>query len=130
MPVAARDYWRSRGSSRDVARCASLLRCERFHRKRLRCSLRPATRACRVSRPNLLLKSPPLFFLLPLLGSFALAWLAARSGFGESLIIAVGGAGFLLARLLVRRLTRRQTDDPAMQPVVLRTLVGGPPGPV
>ncbi|MFR0689600.1 SoxR reducing system RseC family protein [Enterobacterales bacterium AE_CKDN230030158-1A_HGKHYDSX7] len=78
----------------------------------------------------LLLKSALLFYLLPLLGMFALALPAAHLGLGEPLIIAAGLAGFLLAWLFVRRYTRRHSDDPAMQPVVLRALVGGPPGPV
>lgn len=79
---------------------------------------------------DLLLKSALLFYLSPLLGLFALSLLAARLGFGEPLVIAAGLAGFLLAWLLVRRLGRRHSDDPAMQPVVLRALVGGPLGPV
>ncbi|MDF3865442.1 SoxR reducing system RseC family protein [Pseudomonas denitrificans (nom. rej.)] len=79
---------------------------------------------------DLLLKSALLFYLSPLIGLFALALLAARLDLGEPLIIVAGLAGFLLSWLLVRRYTRRYTDDPAMQPVVLRALVGGPPGPV
>jgi sigma-E factor negative regulatory protein RseC len=78
----------------------------------------------------LLLKSALLIYLFPLLGLFALALLAARLGLGEPIIIVAGLAGFLLAWLLVRRVSRRHADDPAMQPVVLRALVGGPPGPV
>jgi len=78
----------------------------------------------------LLLKSALLVYLFPLLGLFALALLAARLGLGEPIIIVAGLAGFLLAWLLVRRVSRRHADDPAMQPVVLRALVGGPPGPV
>ncbi|QRY81771.1 SoxR reducing system RseC family protein [Pseudomonas sp. PDNC002] len=79
---------------------------------------------------DLLLKSALFFYLSPLLGLFALALLAARIGLGEPFIIVAGMAGFLLAWLLVRRFARRYMDDPAMQPVVLRALVGGPPGPV
>jgi sigma-E factor negative regulatory protein RseC len=79
---------------------------------------------------DLLLKSALLFYLVPLIGLLAPALLAARFGLGEPLIIAAGLVGFLLSWLLVRRSARRHTDDPAMQPVVLRTLVGGPPGPV
>ncbi|WP_253453964.1 SoxR reducing system RseC family protein [Pseudomonas nitroreducens] len=79
---------------------------------------------------HLLLRSALLFYLSPLIGLFALALLAARLDLGEPLIIVAGLAGFLLAWLLVRRHARRHTDDPAMQPVVLRALVGGPPGPV
>ena len=79
---------------------------------------------------DLLLKSALLFYLSPLIGLFALALLAARLDLGEPLIIVAGLAGFLLSWLLVRRYTRRHADDPAMQPVVLRALVGGPPGPV
>jgi len=79
---------------------------------------------------DLILKSALLFYLSPLIGLFALALLAAQIGLGEPLIIVAGLAGFLLAWLLVRRHARRHMDDPAMQPVVLRALVGGPPGPV
>ncbi|MCP1649160.1 sigma-E factor negative regulatory protein RseC [Pseudomonas nitroreducens] len=79
---------------------------------------------------ELLLKSALLFYLSPLIGLFALALLAARFDLGEPLIIVAGLAGFLLTWLLVRHYARRHTDDPAMQPVVLRALVGGPPGPV
>lgn len=79
---------------------------------------------------DLLLKSALLFYLSPLIGMFALALLAARLDLGEPLIIVAGLAGFLLAWLFVRRRARRHMDDPAMQPVVLRALVGGPPGPV
>ncbi|MBD9679806.1 SoxR reducing system RseC family protein [Pseudomonas sp. PDM18] len=79
---------------------------------------------------DLLLKSALLFYLLPLIGLFALALLAACLDLGEPLIIVAGLAGFLLSWLPVRRYARRHTDDPAMQPVVLRALVGGPPGPV
>lgn len=79
---------------------------------------------------GLLLKSALLFYLSPLIGLFTLALPAAGLDLGEPLIIVAGLAGFLLAWLLVRHYTRRHTDDPAMQPVVLRALVGGPPGPV
>lgn len=79
---------------------------------------------------DLLLRSSLLFYLFPLIRMFALALLAARLDLGEPLIIVAGLAGFLLVWLLVRHYTRRHTDDPAMQPVVLRALVGGPPGPV
>ncbi|MHB9799739.1 SoxR reducing system RseC family protein [Pseudomonas sp. MT3] len=79
---------------------------------------------------DLLLKSALLFYLSPLLGLFALALLASRIGLGEPLVVAAGLAGFLLAWLFVRRLSRRHSNDPAMQPVVLRALVGGPSGPV
>lgn len=79
---------------------------------------------------GLLLKSALLFYLSPLIGLFTLALPAAGLDLGEPLIIVAGLASFLLAWLLVRHYTRRHTDDPAMQPVVLRALVGGPPGPV
>lgn len=79
---------------------------------------------------DLLLKSALLFYLAPLFGLFALALLVAQLDLGEPFIIVAGLAGFLLAWLLVRRFARRHADDPAMQPVVLRALVGGPSGPV
>jgi len=93
-------------------------------------SLKPGDEILLGVDEDLLLKSALLFYLSPLIGLFALALLAARLDLGEPLIIVAGLAGFLLAWLLVRRHARRHTDDPAMQPVVLRALVGGPPGPV
>ncbi|MBD9513772.1 SoxR reducing system RseC family protein [Pseudomonas sp. PDM22] len=93
-------------------------------------SLKPGDEILLGVDEDLLLKSALLFYLSPLIGLFALALLAARLDLAEPLIIVAGLAGFLLAWLLVRRHARRHTDDPAMQPVVLRALVGGPPGPV
>ncbi|WP_448679560.1 SoxR reducing system RseC family protein [Pseudomonas nicosulfuronedens] len=93
-------------------------------------SLKPGDEILLGVDENLLLKSALLFYLSPLIGLFVLALLAARLDLGEPLIIVAGLAGFLLAWLLVRRYSRRHVDDPAMQPVVLRALVGGPPGPV
>ncbi|WP_236171916.1 SoxR reducing system RseC family protein [Pseudomonas pseudonitroreducens] len=93
-------------------------------------SLKPGDEILLGMDEELLLKSALLFYLSPLIGLFALALLAARFDLGEPLIIVAGLAGFLLTWLLVRHYARRHTDDPAMQPVVLRALVGGPPGPV
>jgi len=93
-------------------------------------SLKPGDEILLGVDEDLLLKSALLFYLSPLIGLFVLALLAARLDLGEPLIIVAGLVGFLLSWLLVRRYTRRHTDDPAMQPVVLRALVGGPPGPV
>ncbi|MFS2126450.1 SoxR reducing system RseC family protein [Pseudomonas sp. Pseusp97] len=93
-------------------------------------SLKPGDEILLGMDEDFLLKSALLFYLSPLIGLFALALLAARLDLGEPLIIVAGLAGFLLAWLLVRRFARRHADDPAMQPVVLRALVGGPPGPV
>jgi sigma-E factor negative regulatory protein RseC len=93
-------------------------------------SLKPGDEILLGMDEDLLLKSALLFYLSPLIGFFALALLAARLDLGEPLIIVAGLAGFLLAWLSVRRYVRRHADDPAMQPVVLRALVGGPPGPV
>jgi sigma-E factor negative regulatory protein RseC len=93
-------------------------------------SLKPGDEILLGVDEDLLLKSALLFYLSPLIGLFALALLAARLDLGEPLLIVAGLVGFLLSWLLVRRYTRRHTDDPAMQPVVLRALVGGPPGPV
>ncbi|MEP9317854.1 SoxR reducing system RseC family protein [Pseudomonas sp. LABIM340] len=93
-------------------------------------SLKPGDEILLGVDEDLLLKSALLFYLSPLIGLFALALVASHLDLGEPLIIVAGLAGFLLSWLLVRRYARRHTDDPAMQPVVLRALVGGPPGPV
>ena len=79
-------------------------------------------------REELLLKSAFTFYLLPLLGLFASALLTAQWGLSEPLIASVGVAGFLASWLFVRRRARRHSDDPALQPVVLRVLIEAPDG--
>lgn len=80
-------------------------------------------------REDLLLKSALMFYLFPLLGLIAAAALAQRCGLGEPWLIVAGLAGFLAAWLLVRRHARRHSDDPALQPVVLRALITRAEGP-
>lgn len=76
-------------------------------------------------REDLLVKTALMFYLFPLLGLIAGALLAQRSGLGESWLMLSGVAGFLVSWLLVRRYSRRHSDDPALQPIVLRALIAG-----
>lgn len=80
-------------------------------------------------REDLLLKCALMFYLFPLLGLFAATLLAWCAGLAEPWLILAGLAGFLVTWLWVRRHARRHSDDPALQPVVLRTLVTGAEGP-
>ncbi|MCY1292454.1 SoxR reducing system protein RseC [compost metagenome] len=75
---------------------------------------------------DLLLRSAALFYLFPLFGLFAAALLTERAGLSEPLVAFAGIAGFLASWLIVRRHARRHSDDPSMQPVVLRALIAGP----
>ncbi|WP_374438177.1 SoxR reducing system RseC family protein [Pseudomonas panipatensis] len=81
-------------------------------------------------REELLLKSALLFYLFPLFGLFFVALLAQFCGLAEPWLVVAGLAGFLAAWLLVRRHSRRHSNDPALQPVVLRALVMGGERPV
>ncbi|MBO3276491.1 SoxR reducing system RseC family protein [Pseudomonas schmalbachii] len=74
-------------------------------------------------REDLLLKSALQFYLLPLLGLFAAALLTSQCGLSEPLVVLAGIAGFLASWSFVRRHSRRHSDDPALQPVVLRALI-------
>ncbi|MCQ4345887.1 SoxR reducing system RseC family protein [Pseudomonas stutzeri] len=71
-------------------------------------------------REDLLVRSSLLVYLLPLLGLFAGAMLAEWLALAESFVILAALGGFLAPWWLVRRHSRRSTDDPALQPVVLR----------
>ncbi|MBX9754455.1 MAG: SoxR reducing system RseC family protein [Pseudomonadaceae bacterium] len=77
-------------------------------------------------REDALLRSALLVYLLPLFGLFAGALGADYLALGEPLSIAAGLVGLLLAGFLVRGHSRRHADDPALQPVVLRALLGAP----
>ncbi|MDO8697495.1 MAG: transcriptional regulator [Pseudomonadales bacterium RIFCSPLOWO2_12_59_9] len=77
-------------------------------------------------REDALLRSSLLVYLLPLLGLFAGALGADYFALGEPWSIAAGLLGLLAAGLLVRGHSRRHADDPALQPVVLRALLGAP----
>ncbi|MGH8353364.1 MAG: SoxR reducing system RseC family protein [Pseudomonas sp.] len=67
--------------------------------------------------------------LLPLLGLFAAAMLAARLALGESLVILAGLGGFVLAGFAVRWHSQPAADDPALQPRLWRAMFAGPGGP-
>jgi sigma-E factor negative regulatory protein RseC len=77
-------------------------------------------------REDALVRGSLLVYLLPLLGLFAGALGADSLALGEPLSIAAGLLGLLLAGGLVRAHSRRHADDPALQPVVLRALLGAP----
>ena len=74
-------------------------------------------------REDLLVRSSILVYLLPLLGLFAAALLAEGLMLPESLVIVAGLSGLLLSWLLVRWRAARVAENPALQPVVLRTLL-------
>ncbi|WP_339524939.1 SoxR reducing system RseC family protein [Pseudomonas sp. EA_35y_Pfl2_R111] len=76
-------------------------------------------------REDLLVRGSLLVYLLPLLGLFAAAVLAEQMGLGEPWVILSALLGFLFACCAVRWRSRLRAGDPALQPVVLRTLLGG-----
>ena len=76
-------------------------------------------------REDLLVRGSLLVYLLPLLGLFAAAVLAEQMGLGEPLVILSALFGFLFACCAVRWRSRLKAGDPALQPVVLRALLGG-----
>lgn len=71
-------------------------------------------------REDLLVRGSLLVYLLPLLGLFAGAMLAEWLALAESFVILAGLGGFLAVWWLVRWRSRQSSDDPALQPVVLR----------
>ncbi|GAB3481873.1 SoxR reducing system RseC family protein [Azotobacter salinestris] len=75
-------------------------------------------------REDFLLRSAFSVYLLPLLALFICAIAIQQLGFGESAVILAGLLGFAFAWGMVRRASRRQMNDPALQPVVLRALPG------
>lgn len=77
-------------------------------------------------REDALVRYSLLVYLLPLLGLFAGAMGAEYLAASEPLSIGAGFVGFVLAGLFVRGCALRRVDDPALQPVVLRALVGAP----
>lgn len=76
-------------------------------------------------REDLLVQGSLLVYLLPLLCLFVAASLAQGLGLAEPLVILCGLAGLGSGWLIVRWLSRRTADDPALQPVVLRALLVG-----
>ncbi|PKM26427.1 MAG: transcriptional regulator [Gammaproteobacteria bacterium HGW-Gammaproteobacteria-13] len=76
-------------------------------------------------REDLLVRGSLLVYLLPLLGLFAAAVLAEQAGLSEPWVIFSALLGFLFACCAVRWRSRVTAGDPALQPVVLRALLGG-----
>lgn len=74
-------------------------------------------------REDLLVRGSMLVYLLPLLGLFAGALLARQFSTAEPLIIFFSLSGFALAWLAVRWRSRLVSDEPALQPVVLRAVL-------
>ena len=75
-------------------------------------------------REDLLVRGSLLVYLLPLLGLFAAALVAEQAGLSEPWVICSSLLGFLLACCAVRWRSRVTSGDPALQPVVLRALLG------
>ena len=75
-------------------------------------------------REDLLVRGSLLVYLLPLLGLFAAAVLAEQMGLSEPWVILSALFGFLFACCAVRWRSRLTAGDPALQPVVLRALLG------
>lgn len=73
---------------------------------------------------DLLVRGSLLVYLLPLFGLFAGAVLAEQVGLPEPWVILGGVCGFFLACCAVRWRSRVTAGDPALQPVVLRALLG------
>lgn len=71
-------------------------------------------------REDLLVRGSLLVYLLPLLGLFAGAMLAEWLALAEAFVILGGLGGFLAVWWLVRWRSRQSSDDPDLQPVVLR----------
>ncbi|SFT48004.1 SoxR reducing system RseC family protein [Pseudomonas marincola] len=79
-------------------------------------------------REDLLVRGSLLVYLIPLLGLFAAALLAYAMSLSESLVILSGLFGLVASWFGVRWRSRRVSDDPALQPVVLRALLVGAAG--
>jgi sigma-E factor negative regulatory protein RseC len=77
-------------------------------------------------REDALVRGSLLAYGLPLLGLFAGALAAEYLAVGEPLTILAGFTGFFAAGLWVRWHSQRHLRDPALQPVVLRALLGVP----
>jgi len=75
-------------------------------------------------REDLLVRGSLLVYLLPLLGLFTAAVLAEQMGLNEPWVILSALFGFLFACCAVRWRSRVTAADPALQPVVLRALLG------
>ncbi|MFC0711611.1 SoxR reducing system RseC family protein [Azorhizophilus paspali] len=81
-------------------------------------------------REDFLLRSSLAIYLLPLLGLFVCTIAIQQLGFRESLMVPAGFLGFVFVWAMVRRISRRQMNDPTLQPVVLRALLGASEGQV
>ena len=78
-------------------------------------------------REDLLVRSSLQVYLLPLLGLFAGALGAHGLAVAEYFVILSGGIGFAAVWLSVRWFSASQADNPALQPVVLRSLAVSSP---
>lgn len=76
-------------------------------------------------REDLLVRGSLLVYLLPLLGLFVAAVLAEQAGLSEPWVILSALFGFVLACGAVRWRSHFTAGDPALQPVVLRAVLGG-----
>ncbi|GAB3385031.1 SoxR reducing system RseC family protein [Azotobacter armeniacus] len=134
--------WVEAQSKTSCSGCAASIGCDRGllleglrtggHRRRIRAlSAMPLQVGDPVVigiRKDLLLRSALAVYLLPLLGLFIFAISAQWFGFREPLVIFAGFLGFASVWIVVRSVSRRQINNPALQPVVLRTLLGVPQG--
>lgn len=77
-------------------------------------------------REDALVRASLQAYLLPLLGLFVGAMCADSLALGEPVAIAAGFVGFAAGGLWVRWDGRRQLANSALQPVVLRALLGAP----
>ena len=77
-------------------------------------------------REDALVRASLQVYVLPLLGLFLGAMAADRLALGEPLTIAGGFLGFAAAGLWLRWHSRQQQANTALQPVVLRALLGVP----
>ncbi|MBE7375868.1 SoxR reducing system RseC family protein [Pseudomonas lopnurensis] len=80
-------------------------------------------------REDVLLRGAVLVYLLPLVMLMAAALLAAQFSAREPIVILAGLGGFFASWLVVRLRSRHVTDDPNLQPVVLRAMLVGPASP-
>ncbi len=79
-------------------------------------------------RESALLRGAVLVYLFPLLALFASAVAASALALAEPYVILVGAVGFFIACLIVRKRSQRATDDAALQPIVLRAMLGATQG--
>lgn len=74
-------------------------------------------------REDLLVRGALLLYLLPLMSLLGSALVMHALGGGEPMIIVSGLVGLMLGLWLVRKRGQRLTDDPDLQPIVLKALL-------